>query len=133
MEPLSIGAALASANHLKGLLTGLAQGIKAAGKAEVTNQFIDLQIAMGDVLQRVRDLEDDNRRLRDEADVRSKLKYASPIYVLEGCGNADGSYCQVWRGPASGSSTGSAELMLSDPHRPVGQTRFKPITSMSPG
>lgn len=100
MEPATIAAAAAAASHVKNLFSGLVQAVKATGKSEVMEKFIDAQAAMMDLLQkqndlidRVRELEDGKGTLKAAADLRSKMKFNQVVYVIEGADTADGTYC----------------------------------------
>ena len=102
MEPSTIAAALAAGTQATTLLKNLVDRIKAMGKAEVSGDFIELQSAMmelqqrqQDLVNRLREVEDENRSLRDAAELESKITYSQGVYFIKESGNRDGTYCQV--------------------------------------
>jgi hypothetical protein len=78
-------------------VTGLVQTTKEKGKSEMLDQLLDVKMAAIELIEKVTALQDENRRLKAEADLRAHLKHVGRVYLLEGHGNADGTYCQVCR------------------------------------
>jgi hypothetical protein len=102
MEPATIAAALGAANHVTTLAKNLANTIKASGKSELLGEFIELQSAMMDLQQkqhdlvnRIRELEEENLALKNESDLRSKMHFKGHWYEIRGAGKQDGLYCSV--------------------------------------
>ena len=102
VEPATVGAALAAAKHAVSLVKNLHSWVKETGKSEVIGQFLDLQSAMLDLqekqhelIDRVRELDEENRTLRSNKALREKMKYNGRAYEVMGAGEANGEYCQV--------------------------------------
>jgi hypothetical protein len=102
MDLATVTGGLGAANHVLSLLKGVAEGVRASGKAEGVSQILDLQMALMDLLQRHQALISDNELLR--AQVRAledKLKDQGALRVHHGAywrqrddGSLDGPFSQ---------------------------------------
>ena len=66
MDPTTIGATLSASSNLTAILKGIVEKVKASGKSEALGDFIEIQVALMDLLQKQQDLIEENRALRDE-------------------------------------------------------------------
>jgi hypothetical protein len=103
MEPATVTAALAAGHHLTTIVKGIVEGVKASGKSERLAEFIDLQTAVLDVMQRQQDLLLDNGKLRDrikeleaEKDLSGSLKFDGEVYWRgTDVQHGEGPFCQT--------------------------------------
>jgi len=91
MDPILVSTAIASGNHILGLLRGVTDTIKTSGKTETVHQLIDAQVAIMDLLRKHEELHGEIRTLKTNIiELESKLKFQGtmtfnrPFYFAHG-------------------------------------------------
>ncbi len=102
MDPMTVGAAVTAGHHAISLLKGIAETIKASGKAEAIQDVIDLQMAMLEILGKQQDLTLQNaelqgriKELEAEAALGRELSFDGRVYwrTRPGTNASEGPFC----------------------------------------
>ena len=103
MEPVTtIGGAFSIGHHAASLLKGIAETIKASGKAEGLSDLIDLQMVMLELIQKHHEQILENVQQREQIrELDNKLKTARALefdhergfYILREDGKTDSAFC----------------------------------------
>jgi len=81
---MTIGAGIAGASHAINILKGIASSLKESGKAEAIGQVAEAQMLIMDLLEKQRQLVDENRELKGKLELVGKMTFKPPFYFQEG-------------------------------------------------
>lgn len=106
MDAATIGAGIVGLNNLGSLVRNITGALKEGGKAEVISQVIDLQMLVSELIDKNRQLSDENHALRGKLEEKAKMKFNGLWYQREGddtpfcpqCFEAEGKAIHLGRG-----------------------------------
>src|SRR5258706_16271660 len=96
MDVTTIGAGIAAASNVGNLIKGITGALRESGKSEAISQVIELQMLVSDLIEKNRQLTNENHSLQGQLELKAKMRFEKPFYYQPDDSNP---FCpQCWDG-----------------------------------